>query len=132
MKLNRITTVAAILVPAVLVLGAAPASAGGNPGGNNGTIKLSEVGGPEDQSNDPMLACSFEVQWYDFDAGDELTSRVSFAGQGEDAAGGGTDHDATQVYTLAFDAPAASPAAGYHVKVATENGGSKGADSKFK
>jgi hypothetical protein len=150
MKLNRITTAAAILVPAILALGAAPAVAAGNPGGNNGTIKLSEVGGPEDHSNDPKLPCSFEIQWYGFDAGDQLKSQVSFAGQGadagvgievtgaaevfigEDAAGGGSDHDATQVYTLAFDTPAANPTAGYHVKVTTDNGGSKGADTKFK
>ena len=151
MKLTRLAvSTGAILVAAVLVLGAAPAVAAGNPSGNNGTIKLSEVGGPEDQSNDPKLPCSFEVQWYGFDAGDELKSEVSFAGQGadagvgikvtgatevfigEDAAGGGTDHDATQVYTLAFDAPAANPTAGHHVKVTTENDGSRGSDTKFK
>ena len=51
---------------------------------------------------------------------------------GEDAAGGGTDHDATQVYTLAFDRPAANANQGYHVKVTTANGGSKGADTKTK
>ena len=154
MTLTRLATAAALLAPAALalglVLGAAPAVAAGSPGGTNGTIRLSEVGGPEDQSNDPKLPCSFEVQWYGFDAGQSLTSDVSFAGQGadrgvgitvagatkvfigEDAAGGGTDHDATQVYTLSFDAPAANPTAGYHVKVTTENDGSRGADTKFK
>ncbi|MFC6345082.1 hypothetical protein ACFP8W_24075, partial [Nocardioides hankookensis] len=147
---TRLVTAAALLVPAVLALGAAPAIAGGSPGGDNGTIKLSEVGGPEDQSNDPKLWCSFEVQWYGFDAGSSLYSDVSFEGQGadsgvtigvtgsthvfigEDAAGGGTDHDATQVYTLSFDKPAANANQGYHVKVTTANGGSKGNDTKTK
>ncbi|GAA4696707.1 hypothetical protein [Nocardioides conyzicola] len=149
MKTHLVSTAAAVLVPVVLTLGAAPAVAAADPGGNNGTIKLSEVGGPEDQSNDPKLSCSFEVQWYGFDKGN-LYSTVSFEGQGadakvgvtanhlspvfigEDAAGGGTDHDATQVYTLAFDAPPANAKAGYHVKITTRNDGAKGADTKFK
>lgn len=142
------TVTAAALLPAALVIGAAPAIA--DPGGNNGTIKLSEVGGPEDQSNDPKLSCTFEIQWFGFDAGSGLYSDVTFQAQGadagtgitvtgsthvfigEDAAGGGTDHDATQVYTLAFDAPAANAEQGYHVKVDTANGGSQGADKKSK
>ena len=85
MKPSRLATAAALLVPAVLALGASPAVAGAGPGGNNGTIKLSEVGGPEDQSNDPKLSCSFEVQWYGFDAGTTLMSHVAFDGQGADA-----------------------------------------------
>lgn len=144
------TLTAAALLPAVLVIGAAPAVAGpGSPGGNNGTIKVSEVGGPEDTSNDPHLSCTFEIQWAGFDAGADLYSDVTFEAWaptadasfsvtgdthvfiGEDAAGGAGDHDATEVYTLDF-AGTVHPEQGYHVKVTTENGGSRGNDTKFK
>jgi len=145
--LVRTLTVAALL-PAAVALGAGPALA--DPGGNNGTVKVSEVGGPEDQSNDPHVSCTFELQWSGFDAGADLYSDVSFEAQaptagasiavtgsthvfiGEDAAGGGTDHDATQVYTLAFTGAAPQPQQGYHVKVTTANGGSHGNDTKTK
>ena len=115
MTRSRLATLAtaAILVPTLLTAGAGAAAANngngnGNPGGNNGTIKLSTVGGLEDQSNEPHLPCTFEIQWYGFDAGANLYADVSFAGQGADQRGPSA-YPARRTSSSARTRPAAAP-----------------------
>lgn len=141
-------TAAAALLPAFLVIGAAPAQA--DPGGNNGTVKIAEADADETTANDPHVACTFKIRWFNFDQGSSIVSSVSFASQaptaaaeidvtgsqfvpvGGDAAGGGTDLDGEQEYTLAFSGAAPQANQGYHVKVTVATPGSKGNDTKSK
>ncbi|HET7691406.1 MAG TPA: hypothetical protein VFK41_13560 [Nocardioidaceae bacterium] len=123
-----------------------------DPPGNNGTVKIAA----EDDldlipDNEPHPGCAFTVQWYNFDKGDDIISKVTFELQaptndpehsmtvngpaevfvGEDEAdGAGNDFDGEQVYTLDFTG---TPAAqGFHVKLTVNTPGSKGADVKHK
>ena len=140
----------ALLAAAVAVTTlAAPAVAGsGNPGGNNGTIKVAEVGDVGTESNDPHVACTFALEWYGFDA--KAVSTVEFESIAptkdaalkvdsgkllvtleDDAAKGGTDLDGREIYTLSFVGEPQKNQ-GYHVNVTTSTTGSKGNDSKSK
>lgn len=134
-----------------MALPATAQPAGGNPGGNNGTVKITAVG--EDDGipqNTPHVACAFDIEWYGYDEGADIVSTVSFAMQaptsdvvpsvtgpaqvfvGGDAAGGaGNDPDGEATYTLAFTG-APHPEQGYHVKVTVKTPGSQGADTKQK
>lgn len=95
---------------------------GHNPPGNNGTVKIEGAdiqSGPPD--NNPHQGCTFTVEFYNYDKDDSYKAKVTFEDQaptadaglqvvsgnlnpfiGEDAAGGGTDLDAREVYTLKF------------------------------
>lgn len=146
MRSRLATLTSALLVPTVLGLGAAPALAGN---GNNGTVKIAEADEVGTPSNDPHVSCSFAIEWYGYDEGSEFVSTVSFESQaptadatisvtgstsvfvGGDAAGGGTDLDAREVYTLSFTGTP-HPQQGFHVKVTTTTPGSQGSDHKFK
>lgn len=131
-----------------------PASASaGDPPGNNGTVKVAELGdldAPPD--NDPHVGCTFTVEWYGFDQGPDIISDVTFEMQaptaevvldvdgpaqvfvgGDPASGAGTPTglDGREAYTLEFHG---DPHAvqGYHVKLTVHTPGSQGADKKSK
>ncbi len=125
----------------------------GDPGGNNGTVKITPHG--EDDGipqNTPHVSCSFDIEWYGFDEGADIVSTVGFTMQaptsdvglsgtdpsqvfvgGDPASGAGTDSglDGEATYTLTF-AGAAHPEQGYHVKLTVHTPGSQGADTKHK
>lgn len=133
---------------ASMVVAGGPAVA--DPPGNNGFIKVVTVDdGAEIPQNMPHVPCSFKVQWFNFDEGpdpdssSDVMSHVGFELQaptvgdgytlvptglmavpvGEDAAGGGGDLDAEQVYSLSFTGqPQANQ--GYHVKLTVNTSGS--------
>ncbi|HEY3562909.1 MAG TPA: hypothetical protein VGL05_35835 [Kribbella sp.] len=121
-----------------------------DPKGNNGTIKIE---GADIQSlppdNNPHQGCTFAVEFYNYDEGAYKAS-VQFEDQastkdggldvvsgnlhpfiGGDAAGGGTDLDAREVYTLKFTGEP-QPQQGYHVKLTVDAPGSIGGDKKHK
>ncbi|WP_395658465.1 hypothetical protein [Nocardioides sp.] len=140
------------LVTLVPLAGPAHA-AGGNPPGNNGTVKVAELGdmdAPPD--NDPHVGCTFTVEWYGFDQGADIISHVTFEPQaptadvvldvtgpsdvfvgGDPASGAGTATglDGREVYTLSFHGDP-HPVQGYHVKLTVNTPGSQGADKKSK
>jgi hypothetical protein len=118
--------------------------------GNNGTVKIDRAPFDSHPNNEPHVGCTFQVDFYNYDKGvgnanvlfelhaptlkgrtltvvnGDLTPNI-----GEDAAGGGTDVDAQETYTLAFTGePHAKQ--GYHVKLTVHAPGSQGADVKHK
>ncbi|WP_432890300.1 hypothetical protein ACQPYH_12510 [Kribbella sp. CA-245084] len=123
----------------------------GNPPGNNGTVKIEGAdiqSGPPD--NNPHQGCTFVVEFYNYDKNPDYFAKVTFEDQaptkdgglqvvsgnlspfiGEDAAGGGTDLDARETYTLKFTGQP-QPQQGYHVKLTVDAPGSIGADKKHK
>ena len=77
--ISCLVAVAALALALVaLVPGSGPAFAGG---GNNGTVKVAELGDMDDPpDNDPHVGCTFNVEWYNFDPGTN-TSTVTFESQ---------------------------------------------------
>lgn len=108
---------AALVIGSVLCTLAAvggPASAGGNPPGNNGTVKVDGVPFGEGSGNQPHVDCSFRINFFGFDEGD-LTGTATFELRaptgndvllvdsvfiGGDQAGGGHDLDGSLVEDL--------------------------------
>jgi hypothetical protein len=134
-----------------VMLGLAPsASAGGNPPGNNGFIKVEDEAFDEwPPQNKPHQDCVFNIEFYNYDEGD-FNATVTFEDQpptadggltvtsgdltpfiGGDPAGGGKDLDARVQYTLAFTGQP-QPQQGFHVKLTINAPGSQGADVKHK
>jgi LPXTG-motif cell wall-anchored protein len=136
----------------LMVAMATPAA--GDPPGNNGTVKIDDVPFDTHPNNEPHVGCTFQVDFYGYDAGD-LEAVVTFeavpptAGPdgspgtlllqdtvdiGEDAAGGGTDLDAEEAYDLTAALAGITPHAqqGWHVRLTVEAEGSQGADEKHK
>jgi len=132
----------------MLVSGAGSALAGGNPPGNNGTVKVDGASFEQSQANEPHVGCAFAVDFFGFDQG-ALTGTATFELQpptendflwadstfiGGDPAGGGTDLDGT----LSVDLSAAiadsgateQPNQGFHVRLTVEAQGSIGAMTK--
>lgn len=133
---------------------------GHDPSGNNGTIKIDGAPFDDAPDNEPHVGCEFEIDFYGFDrdpavdaAARTYFSKVSFEGiaptgggnlvpdkgstsvfVGEDAAGGGTDLDASELYSLrsALSGVDPHPKQGYHVKVTVHTPFSRGADVKHK
>ncbi|MFF0346047.1 hypothetical protein [Kribbella sp. NPDC004875] len=123
----------------------------GDPAGNNGTIKIEGVELQSNQpDNNPHQGCAFTVEFYNYDKNDSYKATVTFEDQkptadaglevvsgnltpfiGEDAAGGGTDLDAREQYTLKFTGQP-HPKQGYHVKLTVNAPGSIGNDVKHK
>lgn len=124
-----------------------------DPAGNNGTVKIAELGDLDRiPNNTPHPGCSYEVQWYGFDGGSDVVSTVSFTPQaptsgatigvdgpihvpvgGDPASGAGTATglDAVATYQLAFSG--AAPAhQGYHVRLTVATPHSLGNDTKTK
>jgi len=151
-----VLAIAAALLPTAM-LGSAEAAtlvtgAPSDPAGNNGTVKIVEDGDIDAPNNNPHVGCTFTVEWYGFDKGDNIISKVTFEMQsptgsvgltvngpptvfvgGDAATGAGTPTglDGRQPYTLSFDGPP-HPNQGYHLKLTVETPGSKGSDKKSK
>jgi len=132
-----------------VALPATAASDGGDPAGNNGTVKIAPHAG-EDGENTAHVSCDFDIEWYGFDEGADVVSTVDITMLaptsdvtvssvdpaqvfvGEDPAGGAAnDFDGRASYTLSF-LGGADPEQGYHVKVTVHTAGSQGADTKHK
>ena len=128
----------------------AASAAKSDPLGNNGTVKIDRTPFDNHPDNQPHVTCSFQVDFYGFDKGVgnadvnfelwnptqkgrtmTVTSGDLTPNIGEDAAGGGTDLDASETYTLAFTG-APHEKQGYHVKLTVHAPGSQGADTKHK
>jgi hypothetical protein len=139
-----LVTLAALATSLILV---APVSA--KPAGNNGTVKIDGEPFDSHPDNEPHVGCTFQVDFYGFDAGD-LYAHVTFEGQppsgratllehdvfiGEDDhAGGGSQAglDASVTYELDVSSLTEHPVQGYHVRLTIEADGSRGADTKHK
>lgn len=128
-------------------------AAAGDPAGNNGTVKIAPLGEMDGiPQNSPHPGCTFQIEWYGFDEGDDIVSTVGFAMQaptsdvalsvdgpstvfvgGDPASGAGTDTglDGVQAYALSFDG-APHPKQGYHVKLTVHTPRSLGNDTKTK
>ena len=125
----------------------------GDPAGNNGTVKIAALGDLDTiPNNTPHPGCTFQVEWYGFDEGEDVISAVTFAAQaptsdvviggtspsevfvgGDPASGAGTETglDGRQAYTLTFDGEP-HPKQGYHVKLTVATPNSLGNDTKSK
>ena len=122
----------------------------GSPPGNNGTVKITNLADLDTiPDNLPHPGCVFAVEWYGFDEGAGIVSRVSFAMRsptpaaglsvrgdlsvpvGGDPAGGATDLDGLRFYALSFDG-APHPRQGFHVKVTVTTPRSYGSTTKTK
>jgi len=136
-----------VIVAVGLVSTGVGARQGGDPPGNNGTVKINDValtGGA--QANDPHVGCTFNVAFFNFDA--SASASVSFAAHPPtgtsgllsdsfalDADGADSSVDGVRTYNLAtalvgnFDP---HPNQGYHVKLTVNATGSQGADVKHK
>jgi hypothetical protein len=120
-----------------------------DPPGNNGTVKIDNRPFDDAPNNEPHVDCRFQVDFYGYDEGD-LNAAVTFKVHpptakpavlltdsvfiGEDAAGGGTDLDASVEYNLRpfLRDYEPHPKQGFHVKLVVNAEGSKGADKKHK
>ena len=133
--------------------GKATGKAKQDPAGNNGTVKIAPYGEIDRiPNNTPHPGCTFQVEWYGFDEGDDVVSQVSFAMQaptsdvalsvdgptevfvgGDSATGAGTETglDGRETYTLSFDGDP-HPKQGYHVKLTVATPRSQGNDTKTK
>jgi hypothetical protein len=118
--------------------------------GNNGTVKIDTAPYDSHPNNEPHVVCAFEVDFYNYGAGD-YNAKVEFALHpptaddrsmtvasgdpdpfiGGDRPGGGTDVDAQETYELAFSGDP-HPKQGYHVKLTINAPFSQGADTKHK
>jgi hypothetical protein len=147
-----VIAVAAFLAAMVTFL-AGLASAGPNPPGNNGTVKIDDVAFDDHPNNEPHVGCVFQVDFYGYDQGD-LEATVTFEAHpptlrtGEDQllltdtvfigeddnSGGGSQAglDASETYTLDFTGITPHPVQGFHVKLTVNAEGSQGADVKHK
>jgi hypothetical protein len=145
---------AALVAGLVWVLpGALPgASAGPNPPGNNGTVKIDGVEFDTHPDNEPHVGCVFQVDFYGFDEGDlfaDVTFEVwpptggmvtiledtVFIGEDDNSGGGseaGLDAEATYDLTDLLAGFAPHPQQGWHVKLTVNADGSQGADTKYK
>ena len=139
----------AAAVAAFLVTGLAASPAFADPAGNNGTIKIDSKPFDSAPDNEPHVGCRFQVDFYGYDLGN-ANATVTFSVQppsgkfqtlltdsvfvGEDAAGGGTDLDASRTYSLSpyLGSYAANAQQGFHIKVEVDAPGSIGANNKFK
>jgi hypothetical protein len=138
---------------ATFLAAAGSASAGPNPPGNNGTIKIDDTPFDDHPNNEPHVGCTFQVDFYGYDQGD-LDATVTFEAhpptlrEGEDQvlledtvfigeddnSGGGSEAglDASETYTLDFTGITPHPVQGFHVKLTVHAEGSQGADTKYK
>jgi hypothetical protein len=127
------------------------ASAASNPRGNNGTVKVDDTPFDDHPNNEPHVGCTFQVDFYGFDEGDDLNADVTFEAHpptgpvqtlaqdtvpigGNDNSGGGSEAglDASREYTLDLSGIEPHPKQGVHVKLTVNADGSQGADTKHK
>jgi hypothetical protein len=138
---------------AMFLAGAGSASAGPNPPGNNGTVKIDDTPFDDLPNNEPHVGCKFQVDFYGYDKGDlhakvifeahpptlregddqVLLTDTVFIGE-DDNSGGGSEAglDASQTYRLDLAGIEPQPNQGVHVKLTIHAKGSQGADVKHK
>ena len=147
----RWTGRAAAIAGCVALAGLVTPAFAQDPPGNNGTVKVDGVEFDTTPGNEPHVGCTFQIDFYGFDAGG-LQASVNFTGQAptgkdisliddtvaleDDPAGGGTDLDAEAEYDLSSvigQLGDPHPEQGYHIKLTVEvPEGSQGAYSKYK
>lgn len=140
-----------VLAGALCLLSVMAASAwGGDPPGNNGTVKVNGIPFNGTVANDPHVDCVFLINFYGFDQG-VLNATATFelvppTGDvvlltnstliGGDPAGGGNDLDGTLTEDLnspiAASGVTAQPNQGFHVRLTVNADGSIGANTKHK
>ena len=140
-----------VLTIGIVMAAPAAATAGGDPPGNNGTIKIDGKPFDDAPDNEPHPGCVFQVDFYGFDAGN-LNADVTFeavaptAGGvlltdtvpiGEDShSGGGSEAglDASKTYDLSSELAGIEPQQnqGWHVRLTVHADGSQGSDVKHK
>ncbi|HSX18371.1 MAG TPA: LPXTG cell wall anchor domain-containing protein [Candidatus Saccharimonadales bacterium] len=116
------------------------------PGGNNGTVKISDESNPDGiPQNDPHVSCSFNVEFYNYDKGSHNATvdfnlqhptagngyTLSATGNLSPIVNGGKGLDASEKYTLAFTGQA-HPQQGYHVKLTVTVPKANGSEIKHK
>jgi hypothetical protein len=135
----------------LLALAVAAPVAANNPLGNNGTVKIDGVEWDIHPNNEPHVGCTFEVDFYGFDAGvgnaevifeahsptgsGILDTRLVDIGHDDNSGGGseaGWDAKVEVNLTEALGAYPIHPQQGYHVKMTVHAPGSQGADTKHK
>ena len=141
-----------ILTLSMLALILAAPVAAANPPGNNGTVKIDGLEWDTHPDNEPHVGCTFEVDFYGFDAGVGNAEVIFEAhpptGRGvlgtprrvdighDDNSGGGSeagwDAKVEVNLTEALSAYPIHPQQGYHVKLTVHAPGSQGADTKHK
>jgi hypothetical protein len=140
-----------VLVGALCLLTVMAASAwGGNPPGNNGTVKVDGVPFDATNGNEPHVGCFFQIDFYGFDqgpfnatstfelvpptAGGVLLTDTTFIGGGP--AGGGNVLDASLTEDLSSSIAglgvSPQPDQGFHVRLTVHADGSIGANTKHK
>ena len=146
----------AVSLAAVMALAGPAGAAVDDPAGNNGTIKIDGVTLDDAPNNEPHPGCSFEVDFYGFDAGAGHNATVTFAvhnptrgddllevdndvvfigGDANDGGGSEPGLDASQGYNLyqaLTDGGYEPGRMGYHIKLTVHADGSIGADTKHK
>src|SRR5829696_4198321 len=147
-KVSRLLFLAAMVLSSLAVTQLA--SAGPNPPGNNGTVKVDDTPFDDAPDNEPHVGCTFQVDFYGYDEGDldatvtfeahpptgdrqVLLTDTVFIGE-DDNAGGGSEAglDASETYTLDLTGIEPHPNQGVHVKLTINADGSQGADVKHK
>lgn len=123
----------------------------GNPGGNNGFVKVNGTKFDNIPNNQPHVGCTFRLEFYNYDltsgnavvnfelqsptkgpgysltvTGGNLTPNID-----GDANGGSNDLDADETYTLGFTGTPHQNQ-GYHVKLTVTAQGTNGNDTKHK
>ena len=146
----------ALSLAAVLAFVGPAGAAVGDPARNNGTIKIDGVTLDDAPDNEPHPGCSFQVDFYGFDAGIDHHATVTFAvhnptrgddvlevdngvvfigGDANDGGGSQAGLDASQGYDLyraLTDGGYEPGRMGYHIKLTVHADGSIGADTKHK
>ena len=141
-----------VLLSMLLTLAVAgPVAAKKNPPGNNGTVKVDRLEFDKHPNNEPHVGCTFEIDFYGFDAGvgdaevifeahpptgrGLLVTKWVDIGEDDNSGGGseaGWDASVEVDLTEALASYQAHPQQGYHVKLTIHAPGSQGADTKHK
>jgi hypothetical protein len=128
------------------------ASAGSNPPGNNGTVKVDDVPFDDHPNNEPHVGCVFQVDFYGYDEGDLFADVIFkvhpptgneviledediFIGEDDNSGGGseaGLDASRTYDLTALLQRFEPHPEQGWHIKLTVHADGSQGADTKHK
>ena len=148
MRSFRPVVVLAVSVGLLTLTGAS--AWGGDPPGNNGTVKVNGATLDAKVGNDPHVDCQFRIDFYGFDQGPldgtatfELVPPTGYGVLltdstfiGGDPAGGGTDLDGTLTEDLSSPIAASGvspdPSQGFHVRLTVNADGSIGANTKHK
>jgi LPXTG-motif cell wall-anchored protein len=149
---TRLATGSLITGLALLVFGAGSPAHAGVPAGNNGTIKVDGVDFDTHPDNQPHPGCSFQIDFYGFDAdtavtmvfeaqpptGDAVLVTEHGALDGDDNSGGGSEEGLDGQFTVdltdALSSYHPQDQQGFHVKlsITADDGDETGAQTKHK